>query len=100
MKTKKKPELLAPVSDWATLNTAIDAGCDAVYLGVDSLNMRAKAKNFTLNELIEVTGFCHSRNVDLHLTVNSIVYENELSLLEEIIINLLKLIWSFAGICP
>lgn len=85
MKTSKKPELLAPVSDTATLNAAINAGCDAVYLGADSLNMRAKAKNFSLDELEEVAQFCHSRNVDLHLTVNSIVYENELNQLDEIL---------------
>ncbi len=86
MKTIKKPELLAPVSDRATLNTAINAGCDAVYLGTDSLNMRAKAKNFLLTELEEVAQFCHSKNVDLHLTVNSIVYENELHQLDEILL--------------
>lgn len=81
----KKPELLAPASDWSTLNSAINAGCDAVYLGVESLNMRAKAKNFKLSELKELVSFCHSQNVDLHLTVNSIVYESELDLLDKIL---------------
>ncbi len=85
MKFKKKPELLAPVSDQATLNAAIDAGCNAVYLGIDALNMRAKAKNFKLSDLRELTDFCHSKNVDIHLTVNSIVYENELNKLTEIL---------------
>lgn len=86
MKMKlKKPELLAPASDWATLNAAVNAGCNAVYLGVESLNMRAKAKNFQLSELHELTEFCHNKNVDVHLTVNSIVYENELNVLDEIL---------------
>ena len=86
MKSKiKRPELLAPVSNWETLNAAVNAGCNAVYLGVDSLNMRAKAKNFEITELKEVVNFCHSNNVDVHLTVNSIVYENELDLLDTIL---------------
>jgi len=86
MKTKlNKPELLAPASDWATLNAAVNAGCNAVYLGLESLNMRAKAKNFQLSELRELTEFCRNKNVGLHLTVNSIVYENELNILDEIL---------------
>lgn len=84
-KTIKKPELLAPASNWAMLNAAINAGCNAVYLGTDSLNMRAKAKNFELDELKNVVNYCHSKNVDVHLTVNSIVYENELTLLDNIL---------------
>lgn len=84
-KTIKKPELLAPASNWAMLNAAINAGCNAVYLGTDSLNMRAKAKNFELDELKDVVNYCHSKNVDVHLTVNSIVYENELTLLDNIL---------------
>lgn len=83
--TLKKPELLAPAGDWATLNSAIAAGCDAVYLGTDSLNMRAKAKNFELSKLPKIVEHCHSHNVDIHLTVNSIVYENELTQLNEIL---------------
>lgn len=81
----KKPELLAPASDWATLNAAINAGCNAVYLGIESLNMRAKAKNFKLSELEEIVQYCHDKKVDVHLTVNSIVYENELNLLDVIL---------------
>lgn len=84
-KTIKKPELLAPASNWAMLNAAINAGCNAVYLGTDSLNMRTKAKNFEIDELKDVVNYCHSKNVDVHLTVNSIVYENELTLLDNIL---------------
>lgn len=81
----KKPELLAPASDWTTLRAAVNAGCNAVYFGLESLNMRAKAKNFTTGELNEVVEFCHSKNVDVHLTVNSIVYEDELNEVDKII---------------
>lgn len=81
----RKPEILAPASNWETLNASINAGCDAVYLGVESLNMRAKAKNFGLAELTNIVEFCHTKNVAVHLTVNSIVFENELNILDEIL---------------
>ncbi len=73
-----KPELLAPVGNWTMLRTAIKNGADAVYFGVEKLNMRARAKNFLLEELNDVVSYCHSNNVDAHLTLNTIVYENEL----------------------
>lgn len=67
------------------LRTAVNSGADAVYFGVDKLNMRAKANNFSLDELKEIVDYCHANNVDAHLTVNSIVYENELSDVDEIL---------------
>ncbi|NOX17379.1 MAG: U32 family peptidase [Chlorobi bacterium] len=67
------------------LVTAVKSGADAIYFGIDKLNMRAKAKNFTLEELSEVVKYCHENNVDAHLTVNSIVYENEFDELREIV---------------
>jgi len=82
----KKPELLAPAGDWSMLTTAINSGANAVYFGVEKLNMRAKAHNFKLNELKEIVEFCHSKNVEAHLTLNSIVYESEIRMLDEIII--------------
>ncbi len=67
------------------LRTAVSCGADAVYFGVDKLNMRAKANNFMLSELKEVVDYCHSNNVEAHLTVNTIVYEDELTDVDEII---------------
>jgi len=86
IKNLKKPELLAPAGDWEMLTTAVNSGCNAVYFGVEKLNMRAKAKNFTLDELPGMVEFCKEKNVDTHLTLNSIVYENELNDAEEIIV--------------
>jgi len=80
-----KPEILAPVGNRKMLVTAVKSGADAIYFGIDKLNMRAKAKNFTLENLTDVVDYCHKHNVDAHLTVNSIVYENELDELREII---------------
>jgi putative protease len=80
-----KPELLAPVGNWKMLRAAIDSGADAVYFGVDKLNMRAKANNFTIDELNEIVEYCSSNNVDTHLTLNTIVHEDELIYLDEVV---------------
>jgi putative protease len=80
-----KPELLAPAGNWTMLTTAVNNGADAVYLGVENLNMRAKSKNFKVDELEEIVSFCSTHNVDVHLTVNTIVYENELDELDILI---------------
>lgn len=85
MRKKKTPELLAPAGDWTMLNTAIQAGADAIYFGVKNLNMRAKANNFDINDLHEIVAVCRDNNVDSHLTLNSIVFENELDELDIII---------------
>ena len=72
MKIKKnydKPELMAPAGDWTMLHAAINAGADAVYFGVDKLNMRAKAKNFFVEELPEISKFCRSKPSALKFSV-------------------------------
>ncbi len=81
----KKPELMAPAGDWTMLSAAINAGADAVYFGVDKLNMRAKAANFIVDELPEIVQACRQKNVKTYLTLNTIVFEEELNDLEEII---------------
>jgi putative protease len=80
-----KPELLAPAGNWQMLTAALNSGADAVYFGVNKLNMRAKANNFKLDELKDVTDYCHSKNVDAHLTLNTIVYENELDEVDQVV---------------
>ncbi len=80
-----KPELMAPAGDWTMLRTAINAGADAVYFGVDKLNMRAKAKNFTLEDLPSLVNLCKEKNVKTYLTINTIVFEEEIVELEKII---------------
>lgn len=86
MSHTKKPELLAPAGNWAMLNTAINSGADAVYFGVKQLNMRAAAGNFDISELDEIVKHCSENKVKAHLTLNTIVYENELEELDDIII--------------
>ena len=81
----KKPELLAGAGDWKMLTTAVNAGADAVYFGVEELNMRAKANNFELDKLSEVVDFCHENNVDAHLTVNAIVFDDQNEKLDKLL---------------
>ncbi len=88
MKIKKnsdKPELMCPAGDWTMLSAVVNAGADAVYFGVDKLNMRAKAANFKIHELSEVVSFCKKNNVKTYLTLNTIVFEEEQREVDEII---------------
>ena len=83
--TPQKPELLAPVGNFAMLNAAINAGADSVYFGIRGLNMRVRARNFTLEDLPEIINICHTNHKKAYLALNTIVYEQELPLAEEII---------------
>jgi U32 family peptidase len=80
-----KPELMAPAGDWTMLRTAVKSGADAVYFGIDKLNMRAKAKNFSVDELPEISKFCLAKKIKTYLTLNTIVFEDELNEVEQII---------------
>ena len=81
----KKPELLAPAGDWSMLNVAINSGADSIYFGLKNLSMRAAANNFDISELSRIVEFCNEKNVKAHLTLNTIVFENELEELDKII---------------
>ncbi len=78
-------QLLAPVGNWSMLRAAVQAGCDAVYFGVQGFNMRAAANNFSVEELKEVVDFCHQNNVKAYCTVNVIIFEQELEKLHQIL---------------
>lgn len=70
---------MAPVGSYESLHAAIAAGADAVYFGVEGLNMRAKSSaNFTLDDLRLIAGTCNKAGVRTYLTVNTIIYDNEL----------------------
>jgi len=80
----RRPELLAPAGDMTCLQAALDAG--AVYLGLDRFNMRGDAaRNFTLAELPEARRRCQAAGVRLYLTLNCIVYEDELADLDALV---------------
>jgi len=78
-------ELLSPMQDFVSLRAAIDAGADAVYFGLKEFSMRATAKNFKLNELKKVIDICHKNKIKAYLTLNTIVYENELNEIKQIL---------------
>ncbi|MEG1801129.1 MAG: U32 family peptidase, partial [Oscillospiraceae bacterium] len=71
-------EILAPAGDMDNLTAAVFAGADSVYLGVQSFNARASAANFSFEELKSAVEFCHARNVTVNVTLNTILYDNEL----------------------
>lgn len=73
----KKPELLSPVGNKEALVAAINAGCDAVYLGGYTFGARNYAVNFSDEELVEVINYAHIYGVKVYVTVNTIIYESE-----------------------
>lgn len=83
---RKDFEIMAPAGSWESLAAAIQAGADSVYFGIEKLNMRAKSSsNFTTNDLREIVRICNENNVKSYLTVNTILYDNDLNLMREII---------------
>lgn len=82
----EKLELMAPAGGWDSLQAAIDNGADSVYFGVDQLNMRARATmNFTLGDLEEIAQRCKAANMKTYLTLNTIVYDHDLSIIKTVI---------------
>ena len=74
-----KPELLAPAGNFPMLVTAVNAGADAVYFGLKEFNMRDSEKNFTIKDLDKIEKICKPKNIKKYLTLNTIIYNNELS---------------------
>ena len=79
-------EIMAPVGSYESLAAAIRAGADAVYFGVGKLNMRsASAANFTLDDLARIVATAHAAGVRTYLTVNTVIYEDEIAAAHEVI---------------
>lgn len=86
MKESGKIELMSPAGDFASLQAAIDNGADAVYFGVEQLNMRARATiNFTLLDLPEISNRCKEKNIRTYLTLNTIIYDHDLSVVKTLL---------------
>jgi len=76
-------ELMAPAGNFESLQAALDNGADSVYFGVEQLNMRARASiNFTIGDLPEIAKRCLAKNVRTYLTLNTIIYDHDLSLVK------------------
>jgi putative protease len=83
---REEVEIMAPVGSYESLIAAIQAGAGSVYFGVEQLNMRARSSNnFTLDDLKRITETAQSKGVKTYLTVNVIVFDNELDQLHQII---------------
>lgn len=79
-------EIMAPVGSFESLHAAIQGGADAIYFGVEGLNMRARSSvNFTLDDLREIASICDAHGVKSYLTVNTILYDNDIAACHAII---------------
>lgn len=86
MTEKGTIELMAPAGNFESLQAAIDNGADSVYFGVEQLNMRARASiNFTLDDLPEIVKRCDQKSVRTYLTLNTIIYDHDLSLIKTLL---------------
>ena len=75
---RKKPELLVPASSLEVLKTAVRFGADAVYIGGEVYGLRAKAKNFSMEEMQQGIAFAHEHGVRVHVTVNILAHNRDL----------------------
>ncbi len=81
-----KIELMAPAGNFESLQAALNNGCDSIYFGVEQLNMRARASiNFTLEDLKEISDRCKEKGVRTYLTLNTIIYDHDLSIVKTLI---------------
>ena len=77
---------MAPVGSYESLYAAIDAGADAIYFGIEGLNMRARSSNnFTIDDLHRIASLCGERGVKTYLTVNTIIYDEDIDKCHSII---------------
>lgn len=79
-------ELMAPVGSYESLMAAIQGGANSIYFGIEQLNMRARSSNnFTKDDLREIVKICKENQVKTYLTVNTVLYDNELNLMHQVI---------------
>ncbi len=83
---RKDFEIMAPVGSRESLAAAINAGADSIYFGIENLNMRARSANtFTIDDLREIAATCDEHGVKSYLTVNTIIYDEDISLMRTIV---------------
>jgi putative protease len=86
MNHNSKFEVMAPAGSWEAMMAAIKAGADSVYFGVEQLNMRARqTNNFLVDDLPEVAKVCGEHGVKSYITMNTIIYDHDISLMRRII---------------
>lgn len=81
-----KIELMCPAGNFESLQAALDNGADSIYFGVEQLNMRARSSvNFTLDDLEEISKRCSQKGVRTYLTLNTIIYDHDLSIIKTVL---------------
>lgn len=86
--TKEHIEIMAPVGCWESLAAAIQAGATSVYFGIEYLNMRARSSaNFTTDDLHKIVAICREAGVKTYLTLNTVMYPEDLPLMHTIVDN-------------
>lgn len=84
--TRKDIEIMAPVGSFESLAAAINSGADSIYFGIENLNMRAhSANNFTADDLRTIIARCQEAGLKTYLTVNTVIYDNDISLMHHIV---------------
>lgn len=79
---KQKVELLAPVGSFDSLQAAINGGADAIYFGVEQLNMRTRsAQSFYISDIKEISAVCKKNGIKAYITLNTVMYEHDMQLL-------------------
>ena len=79
---------MAPVGCWESLTAAIEAGANSIYFGVEHLNMRARSSaNFTTQDLHKIVHICREAGVQTYLTLNTVMYPEDLPLMRTIVDN-------------
>jgi putative protease len=83
---RKEIEIMAPAGSYDSLMAAVQGGADSVYFGVEQLNMRAaSSNNFTIGDLGNIVSICRENGLRSYLTINVIVYDNEIDQMKEIV---------------
>lgn len=77
---------MLPVGSWESLSAAKNAGADAIYFGVQGLNMRsASSVNFSLDDLEKIVGFCNENSIKSYLTINTVLYDEDLEYMRQVV---------------
>lgn len=88
-----KIELLAPAGSEESLVAAVEAACDAIYLGLANFNARSRAKNFQVQQVPQILEYCHQRQVKVYITLNTLIKNNEIT-------DLVKMLYKLSSANP
>ncbi len=84
--SRKNIEIMAPVGSYESLSAAIQGGANAIYFGVEKLNMRSSSSfNFTLTDLEKIVEICNENNIKSYLTVNCVIYDEDINTMKEVV---------------